>query len=77
MENPKKGDPLGGKIYKVRMGSGDKGKGKSGGFRVITYLVEETKSNCEIFLIDMYDKSELSTVEVTAIKKLVKKMFPK
>jgi mRNA-degrading endonuclease RelE of RelBE toxin-antitoxin system len=37
-ENPKIGDSLGANIYKVRLASKDKGKGKSGGFRIITYL---------------------------------------
>ena len=48
-ENPELGEPLGANLYKVRLASKDKGKGKSGGFRVITYLIQENKSSYDIF----------------------------
>ncbi|MEZ4901006.1 MAG: type II toxin-antitoxin system RelE/ParE family toxin [Spirosomataceae bacterium] len=38
-QNPKQGADLGSGLYKIRLASGSKGKGKSGGFRVITYVV--------------------------------------
>lgn len=38
-ENPHTGADLGGGVRKVRMAISDKGKGKSGGARVITYTV--------------------------------------
>ena len=37
------GDSYGANIYKIRLGDESKGRGKSGGFRVITYLVHESK----------------------------------
>jgi mRNA-degrading endonuclease RelE of RelBE toxin-antitoxin system len=37
-DNPKLGEPLGANIYKIRVAAKDKSKGKSGGFRIITYL---------------------------------------
>ena len=40
--NPKQGDDLGGGLYKVRLAIKSKGKGKSGGYRIITYLVNKT-----------------------------------
>ena len=36
--NPKQGDDLGSGFYKIRLASDSKGKGKRGGFRVITYF---------------------------------------
>ncbi len=36
LENPYLGTHLGDNIYKIRLASASKGKGKSGGFRVIT-----------------------------------------
>lgn len=35
-ENPTSGTPLGNDVYKVRLAISSKGKGKSGGARVIT-----------------------------------------
>ncbi len=75
LENPELGEPLGASLYKIRLASKDKGKGKSGGFRVITYLIQENKNSYEIFLITIYDKSEESTVTKTALLKLVKTIF--
>jgi len=43
LENPHSGTELGGGIYKIRLASKSKGKGKSGGFRVITYIIERKK----------------------------------
>jgi hypothetical protein len=62
--NHELGENLGGGLYKIRLASADKGKGKSGGFRVITYSVAEVKPNeYEVFLITIYDKSEESTIK--------------
>ena len=36
-QNPTKGTPIGGSCYKIRLAIKSKGKGKSGGARVITY----------------------------------------
>ena len=63
------------KVYKVRLASKSKGKGKSGGFRVITYLVKKTGTNTKIVLISIYDKSEDSTLNKSRIIKLLKEIF--
>jgi len=44
LENPKRGDEILQNCYKIRMAIASKGKGKSGGARVITYIYirEET-----------------------------------
>ena len=75
LENPEQGESLGANLYKIRLASKDKGKGKSGGFRVITYLIQEQKNYYEIYLITIFDKSEESTISKSALKKLVKKIF--
>lgn len=41
--NPFMGSRLAGNAYNVRIADKSKGKGKSGGFRVITYLVNQTE----------------------------------
>lgn len=54
-QDPEQGTNLGNNCYKIRLAIASKGKGKSGGARVITNFVitEET-----VFLISIYDKSE-------------------
>ena len=48
------GVPIGKGCYKVRMAISSKGKGKSGGARVITYVRIVKKV---VVLLTMYDKS--------------------
>jgi mRNA-degrading endonuclease RelE of RelBE toxin-antitoxin system len=43
LENPKRGILITDNAYKIRLGSTDKNSVKSGGFRIITYLIEEKK----------------------------------
>lgn len=58
-ENPTFGTPIGKDCYKLRIAIASKGKGKSGGARMITYVrvVKQT-----VFLIDIYDKSEQANI---------------
>ncbi len=74
-ENPKLGDSLGSDIFKIRLASKDKRKGKSGGFRVITYLVQEFQDSTVIYLITIYDKSEEANIDKSVLLKLVKSIF--
>ena len=67
-ENPTLGIPLGKDCYKIRMAISSKGKGKSGGGRIITY-VRITSEN--IFLLDIYDKSEQSTITDSKLQLLI------
>lgn len=69
--NPKQGNPLGSNAYKVRISIQSKGKGKSGGARVITYLYHEGK---EVYLLSIYDKSELSTISDKILIELIKSL---
>lgn len=67
-ENPKLGTPLGKNCYKIRCAISSKGKGKSGGARLITYvrILNET-----VFLLDMYDKSTQETISDKELKLLI------
>ena len=47
-----------------------KGKGKSGGARVITFLVTEEK---EVYLLHIYDKGQLENLTKDQILGLLKK----
>jgi len=58
-EQPVQGAALGKDCFKVRMAISSKGKGKSGGARVITYVhvVGEI-----VYLLSIYDKSQKSSL---------------
>lgn len=57
---PIQGTPLGRDCYKIRMAISSKGKGKSGGARVIACVkvVRET-----VYLLSIFDKSEKSSLD--------------
>jgi mRNA-degrading endonuclease RelE of RelBE toxin-antitoxin system len=70
-ENPIQGDDLGKSCYKVRLGIESKGKGKSGGARVITYIVTEDE---EVVLLTIYDKKERDSLIPNELNKLLKEL---
>jgi mRNA-degrading endonuclease RelE of RelBE toxin-antitoxin system len=71
-ENPFVGKSLGAGLYKIRLASSSKGKGKSGGFRIINYIVTENKEDIDITVLTIYDKSEDSTMKKDILVKMVK-----
>ena len=70
--NPQQGVPLGARLYKVRMAIAAKGKGKSGGARVITYRLLATQEHIEITLLTIYDKNEIDNLSDDYLRSLVK-----
>lgn len=67
--NPTKGIPLGDNIYKIRLAIASKGKGKSGGARILTFVkVLETK----VFLFTIYNKGDQDSISDKEIKDLIK-----
>ena len=73
--NPFVGTQLGGGIRKVRMTISSKGKGKSGGARVLTYSVnKESDDEIKVTLLSIYDKSKISNVSDDYISSLIKEM---
>jgi len=70
--NPQQGVPLGARLYKVRMAIAAKGKGKSGGARVITYRLLATQERIEITLLTIYDKNEIDNLSDDYLRSLVK-----
>lgn len=67
--NPLLGISLGGNLRKIRVAIKSKGKGKSGGARVVTYVifVEDT-----VFLLAVYDKSEIDDISLGELRSLLK-----
>jgi len=69
LENPTKGTHLGNCVYKMRMTISSKGKGKSGGARIISYVLIQDE---EIYLLSIYDKAERVNISDEEIKELIK-----
>jgi mRNA-degrading endonuclease RelE of RelBE toxin-antitoxin system len=67
-ENPTAGTSLGNNTYKIRLAIKSKGKGKSGGARVITYFVAPDK---EVYLLTIYDKAEFDTIDDKLLRKII------
>src|ERR1700676_3958324 len=59
--NPKLGTPIGKNCYKVRLQITSKGKGKSGGARVITHLIVNVENEI-LYLLKIYDKGDLDNI---------------
>lgn len=70
-ENPLLGIPLGDNTFKIRLAVASKGKGKSGGMRVITYVVVK---NEKVYLADIYDKSEQANITDKELEELIKEI---
>lgn len=47
---------------------------KSGGARVITYTFVETEDGVWTYLLDIYDKSDYSTVDIAILQKIIKNL---
>ena len=67
-EEPDTGTSLGNDTYKVRLAIKSKGKGKSGGARVVTYVV---MGNKEVYLLTIYDKSEFDNIDDKTVKAII------
>lgn len=70
LENPFQGESLGGGVRKIRMVIGSKGKGKSGGARVLTLTIL-VSDDADVTLLTIYDKEEIDNVTDSYIKWLV------
>ena len=77
--NPRMGSPLGNDAYKIRLKITSKGKGKSGGARVITLvetvvvgIVDSSKDETIVNLLTIYDKADLATITDNDLKKLIR-----
>lgn len=70
-ENPNQGISIGHQCFKIRLSIASKGKGKSGGARVITYVKVTLKS---VFLLTIYDKSEQGNLTKNDLKNLLSRI---
>ncbi|WP_307726854.1 type II toxin-antitoxin system RelE/ParE family toxin [Parapedobacter pyrenivorans] len=68
IRRPNQGTPLGNDCYKIRLAFASKGKGKSGGARLISCVkIIDSK----VYLLTIYDKSEKDSVSDKALNELL------
>lgn len=68
-ESPTQGVSIGNNCFKIRIAIASKGKGKSGGARLITNFIIEEET---VYLITIYDKSEKENVTSKELEELLK-----
>jgi hypothetical protein len=71
--SPGQGTHLGSGLYKIRLASESKGRGKSGGFRIITYYIPPSETGHIVYLITIYDKSEESSISKEELQELIRR----
>ncbi|CAA6813468.1 MAG: Unknown protein [uncultured Campylobacterales bacterium] len=69
-KEPTTGIFLGNDIYKIRIANSSKHIGKRGGFRVITYYVDENEI---IYLIEMYEKNSIENISIKKLTEIIEK----
>jgi mRNA-degrading endonuclease RelE of RelBE toxin-antitoxin system len=68
-ENPEQGTAIGNGCFKIRIAIASKGKGKSGGARIITNIII---TDATVYLLSIYDKSEKENLSDKELKELLK-----
>lgn len=59
---------MGSNIYKIRVANSSKNIGKRGGFRVITYYVNE---NNIVYLVEIYEKNTIENIPIERFIKII------
>jgi len=67
-KDPTTGTFLGDDIYKIRIANTSKNIGKRGGFRVITYYIDE---NNIIYLVEIYEKNSIENIPIEQLVKII------
>ncbi|MDQ7047941.1 MAG: type II toxin-antitoxin system RelE/ParE family toxin [Sulfurovum sp.] len=71
--NPKEGISLGNNAYKIRLQNSSSNRGKSGGYRVVSYFWNEKT----LGLLTIYSKSERENIFEHEIELLIKELAMK
>jgi mRNA-degrading endonuclease RelE of RelBE toxin-antitoxin system len=79
LANPRMGILIRENTYKIRFAVKSKGRGKSGGLRIITHLIEleieisesEMEQDITIILVAIYDKSEVQNIDDAYLRSVI------
>ena len=72
--NPLQGVEIAPHVRKIRMAITAKGKGKSGGARVITFDALVSEQEGKIYLLLIYDKSDASNIKMNIVKEILREL---
>ncbi len=75
--DPRKGTHIRENVYKIRLAVKSKGKGKSAGMRVITYVdvfVAHEPHETDVYILSIYDKSESENIGEGHLTDLLKEI---
>ncbi len=70
--DPKCGKHIGSDLYKVRVANSSVPTGKSGGFRVIYYILDTDA----IYLLTIYSKSDMQNIDETKLLEILRSIHP-
>ena len=68
-EQPTQGTSLGHGLYKIRLANSSIPTGKSGGFRMITYFMDEEEN---LYLLSIYSKTEKETISDDELREVLR-----
>jgi mRNA-degrading endonuclease RelE of RelBE toxin-antitoxin system len=68
-DNPKAGIAMSNSLYKLRLKNSSASSGKSGGFRVIYYYIDEQNN---IYLMKIYSKTEIENISEEKLLDILK-----
>lgn len=71
-ENPKAGIELSSDLYKIRLENSSSNTGKSGGFRIIYYYLD---NNENLYLLKIYSKTETPNIKEEVLVKILKEQL--
>ena len=72
LKNPYQGTELSPGIRKVRMTIASKGRGKSGGARIITFTYLVNEKDGVVILLLLYDKADASSIKMNVVRQIIK-----
>lgn len=73
-KNPYLGTEIIPGVRKIRMAISSKGKGKSGGARIISFIAVNDAITNEIILLYIYDKSETPNIQTDYLRQQIKEL---
>lgn len=62
---------LGNGFKKIRLALKSKGKGKSGGARIITYEILIAENDTNVIFASIYDKSDFENIDIILLKEIL------
>ncbi len=75
--NPCLGTLIADNVYKIRLRVRSKGRGKSGGLRVISYVstIDELSNSTTVYLLFLYDKAKCQAITLKHLRRLVRDLL--